>query len=159
MESLAILYRSGRSLTVFLLKSPHHPQYSAVHLLPTSPKPLDVPDLVAFTMRCGKRTIPETIDYLARKSPERTWARYATSSTTFERGELRTVSFLALARAIDTLAWYLHDHVATKLGSGSNVALYIGPSDFRYFILACAACKCNLKVSTMICQSLENVPS
>ena len=125
--------------------------------LPTGSKPVDIPDIVASTMCCGERTIPETIDHLARTSPERTWARYATSSTTFERGELRTVSFSALARAIDTLAWYLHDHVATK--SWSNLALYIGPSDFRYFILACAACKCNLKVSSLICQSFENVPS
>lgn len=137
-----------------LHKSPHHPQHSAVRLLPASPKPLDVPDLVAFTMRCGERTIPETIDHLARKSPERVWARYATSSTTFDRGELRTVTFSALARAVDTLTWYLQDYIATK--PRSNVALYIGPSDIRYFILACAACKYNLKVSIMKCQSLES---
>ena len=100
---------------------------------------------IPLTMRCGGRTIPETIDYLSTTSPERVWARYATSSENFEQGELHAVTFSALARAVDTLAWHLHDQIALK--SRSDVALYIGPSDIRYFILACAACKCNLKVS------------
>lgn len=96
-------------------------------------------------MRCGGRTIPETIDHLSETSPERVWARYAASSESFERGDLVTVTFAALARAINALAWHIHDQIA--LESNSSVVLYIGPSDIRYFILACAACKCNLKVS------------
>ncbi|GAB7332229.1 hypothetical protein MBLNU13_g04083t1 [Cladosporium sp. NU13] len=94
-------------------------------------------------MRCGGRNIPETIDHLSARSPDRVWARYATSSENFERGELRTVTFSALARAVDTLAWHLHDQITPR--SRSSIVLYIGPSDIRYFILACAACKCNLK--------------
>jgi hypothetical protein len=96
-------------------------------------------------MRCGGRTIPKTIDHLSEISPERVWARYATSSESFERGDLRSVTFSTLARAIDSLAWHIHDQIFAE--SKSSVALYIGPSDIRYFILACAACKCDLKVS------------
>lgn len=96
-------------------------------------------------MRREGRTIPETIDYLSATSPERVWARYAASTDSFERGEICAVTFSVLARAIDTLAWHLRDQVTGN--SKSSIVLYVGPSDIRYFILACAACKCSLKVS------------
>lgn len=106
-----------------------------------------------FTMRYRGRTIPETIDHLSAISPERVWARYATSSESFERGELVPVTFSVLSRAINILALHLHDQIA--LNSSSGVALYIGPSDIRYFVLACAACKRKLKVSMLNHESLE----
>ena len=104
-------------------------------------------------MRCGGWTIPETIDRLSETSPERVWARYATSSESFERGELLGVTFSALAQAVNTLAWHIHDQIFPE--SKSSVALYVGPSDIRYFILACATCKCGLKVSMTKRRSLE----
>lgn len=98
-------------------------------------------------MQCGKRTVPETIVSLSAKYPDRTWARYPITAQDFERGVLQTVTFSALNRAIDTLAWNLKAAITPKLES--NVVLYIGLSDIQYFIVACAACKCNLKVSTL----------
>lgn len=120
--------------------------------VPAGPKIFAIED-ISLTMRCGGRTIPETIDHLSVTSPQSVWARCATSSESFERGELLTVTFSTLARAIDTLAWHLHDQITPS--SGSGIVLYIGPSDIRYFILVCAACKCNLKVSIMNPRTFE----
>lgn len=95
-------------------------------------------------MQSGNRTIPETIDVLSAENPERVWARYFANSNDFELGLHRTVTFSALARAIEALACHLDSTIPTQ--PKGSVVLYIGPSDIRYFILACAACKCNLKV-------------
>lgn len=129
-------------LSPFLIVLTAQVSITALSACPKVPAHSDFP----FTMRYKGRTIPETIDHLSAISPERVWARYATSSESFERGELCAVTFSALARAVDTLARHLHDQI--DLGPRSNVALYIGPSDIRYFVLACAACKYSLKVST-----------
>lgn len=95
-------------------------------------------------MQCGNRTIPEAIDVLSLEHPERVWARYFANSNDFELGRCRTVTFEVLARAIDALAWRLDD--AFSVYDQSSTVVYIGPSDIRYFILACAACKCGHKV-------------
>jgi hypothetical protein len=106
-----------------------------------------------LAMQCSNRTIPEAIDALSVEHPERVWARYFANSNDFGDGIYRSVTFESLARAIDFLARLLHTKIPT-LPMGSTI-LYIGPSDIRYFILACAACKCNFKVSTNenCCQS------
>jgi len=92
---------------------------------------------------CGKRTLAGTIDEIASSSPHRVWARYPTSPEAFEHGEFRQVTFAILANAVNRLAW----HLKTTLPDsrlGDSVA-YIGPSDIRYFVLACAASKCRLR--------------
>jgi hypothetical protein len=95
-------------------------------------------------MQCGNRTIPEAIDALSTEQPERVWARYFANSNNFESGAYRNVTFSALAGAIDALAWHLDDVFSES--DPDSTLLYIGPSDIRYFILACAACKVNRKV-------------
>jgi hypothetical protein len=90
------------------------------------------------------RTVPEAIDILSIEQPDRVWARYFANSKDFEAGSIRTITFSVLAHAIDVLAWRLKSAIPTQ-PKGSTV-LYIGPSDIRYFIVACAACKCNLRV-------------
>lgn len=95
-------------------------------------------------MQSGNRTIPEAIDALAAEHPERVWARYFVDSDHFDSGFYRTVRFSSLARTIDALAWHLEASIPVR--SKGDTVLYIGPSDIRYFILACAACKCGLKV-------------
>jgi hypothetical protein len=101
--------------------------------------------LLRLAMQCGNRTIPETIDALAAEHPDRVWARYFANSNDFDAGVCQSVTFSVLARAIDALAWHLHNLYPDY--EQSLTVLYIGPSDIRYFILACAACKCGLKVS------------
>lgn len=96
-------------------------------------------------MSCGERTIPATIDEIAKTTPDQKWATYAESRECFERGQLRTVTFAELANAIDRLAWYFDEALSSR--QNKETVGYIGPNDIRYFILACAACKCGLKVS------------
>jgi hypothetical protein len=100
-----------------------------------------------LTMQCGNRTIPETIDALSIEHPERVWARYLANSDDFDLGICQSVTFSVLARAIDTLVWQLQASIPAQ-PRGSTV-LYIGPSDIRYYIIAAAACKYNLKVSNL----------
>lgn len=94
--------------------------------------------------QCGERTLPGTIDIIAFRDPQRIWARYPESSEDLEAGVLRSITFGNLANAIDTLAWRLHENLI-DIAPLSTIA-YIGPSDVRYFVLACAACKLGLKV-------------
>jgi hypothetical protein len=96
-------------------------------------------------MQCGNRTIPEAIDGLSVEHPERVWARYFSNSNDFDSGVCQSVTFSALARAVDALAWHL---LFSLPAQPKGTVLYIGPSDIRYYILAAAACKCNLTVST-----------
>ena len=96
-------------------------------------------------MQRGNRTIPEAIDALSVEHPERVWARYFSNSNDFDSGVCQSVTFSALARAIDALAWHLHSSISAQ--PKDSTVLYIGPSDIRYYILAAAACKCNLTVS------------
>lgn len=96
-------------------------------------------------MSCGERIIPATIDEIAKRTPDHKWATYAESRETFERGQLRTVTFAELANAIDRLAWHLDETVSSR--ENKETVGYIGPNDIRYFIVACAACKCGMKVS------------
>lgn len=90
------------------------------------------------------RTLPGTIDDLAARHGTEVWALYPVSGEAFESGRLREVSFAALANAINKLAWHLKRRLPTF--DHNATVCYIGPSDIRYFILACAACKCGLKV-------------
>ncbi|KAI3488070.1 hypothetical protein L1887_47948 [Cichorium endivia] len=66
------------------------------------------------------------------------------SEAALEDGELTTVTFAVLSNAINRLAWHL-DALLTRRHDLETVA-YIGPSDIRYYIFACAACKFRVKV-------------
>lgn len=100
-----------------------------------------------LTMQCGNRTIPEAIDALAARQPDRVWARYFANSNDFDAGVCQSVTFSVLARAIDALAWHLS--TSLPVHPTGNTVLYIGPSDIRYYIVAAAACKCNFKVGSL----------
>jgi hypothetical protein len=95
-------------------------------------------------MSCSQRTLPGTIDTIAAEFPDRTWARFPESQQALEEGRLISVSFAALSNAINRLAWFI-DAVLPQRDDLETIA-YVGPSDIRYYILACAASKCRLKV-------------
>ncbi|CAK4026524.1 acetyl- synthetase [Lecanosticta acicola] len=94
-------------------------------------------------MSHGNRTIPETIDRLALSHSDKVWARYPLSPEAFEQGEWHSVTFHQLANAIHRLAWRLSELFSEH--ADLETICYVGPSDIRYFILACAASKCRLK--------------
>nr|POE88446.1 non-canonical non-ribosomal peptide synthetase fub8 [Quercus suber] len=90
-------------------------------------------------------TIPDTIDKIALSSPDKTWIRYATSSEALKDNCLTPITFGALANAVNRLAWHLKDSLPQTEELETTIC-YIGPSDIRYFIIACAATKCRIKV-------------
>lgn len=99
-------------------------------------------------MHCAQRTLPGTIDAIARDAPTRTWGRFPESQEAFEQGKLVTVNFATLANSINRVAWVLDALLPER--SDLDTIAYIGPSDIRYYILACAACKCRLKVGSWV---------
>lgn len=103
---------------------------------------------LAPPLDCGERTLPGTIDIIAFRDPERIWARYPETSKDLEDGKLHSVTFGQLANAINTLSWRIHENLVVR--EALSTIAYIGPSDIRYFVLACAACKLGLKVRSQI---------
>jgi thioester reductase-like protein len=100
-------------------------------------------------MACGERTIPGTIDHIASKTPEKIWARYPATADDFQAGILQNVTFASLANAINNTAWLLD--AAFPQREPLDTLAYCGPSDIRYYIIACAACKCSMKVKVTLC--------
>jgi acyl-coenzyme A synthetase/AMP-(fatty) acid ligase len=91
----------------------------------------------------GKRLLSATVDEIADKSPEKTFA--CISLTSNVKDGYRDVTFGDFARAVDRTAWWLEGLVG-KSRTFETLA-YIGPSDLRYFILMLAAPKVGYKVS------------
>lgn len=102
-------------------------------------------------MTCGERTIPGTIDAIASSTPDKIWARYPATPDDFETGVLQDVTFASLANAINHLAWLLDASFPQR--EPLDTLAYNGPSDIRYYIIACAACKCSMKVRNAFSQS------
>ncbi|KAF2721307.1 acetyl-CoA synthetase-like protein [Polychaeton citri CBS 116435] len=97
-------------------------------------------------MEVGKRTIPGTIDFLSIHDPEKLWALVPKDAEAFSEGAFERITFARLANAIDSLAWFLDSRFPGRLESDGLTVCYIGPVDIRYLLLACAACKCGIKV-------------
>jgi len=108
-------------------------------------------------MACGERTIPGTIDAIASSTPDRIWARYPATPDDFQAGILQDVTFSSLANAINNMAWLLD--AAFPLREPLDTFSYCGPSDVRYYIIACAACKCSMKVKISFAVEISDCKS
>ena len=100
-------------------------------------------------MACGERTIPGTIDDIAAKTPNKIWARYPATPDEFQAGVFQDVTFSSLANAVNNMAWLLDASFPQR--EPFETLAYSGPSDIRYYIIACAACKCSMKVMAAFC--------
>lgn len=91
----------------------------------------------------GERLLPHVIDAHAKFDPERVWASIA-RSTDLSQG-FWDVKFRELARAVNNLAWYIHD----RIGPGKNFETIglVGIFDIRYALFLFASIKCGYKVS------------
>lgn len=96
-------------------------------------------------MAHGSITIPEAIDRLSYSSPEKILIRFAASSEAFQNKNLTPITSKTLANAINRLAWHF-SKTLPRLGNLETTICYLGPSDIRYFIVACAATKCRVNV-------------
>jgi hypothetical protein len=107
-------------------------------------------------MACGERTIPGTIDNIASSTPDKIWARYPATPDDFQAGIFQDVTFSSLANAVNNMAWLLDASFLQR--EPLETLAYSGPSDIRYYVVACAACKCSMKVMIALCNSeIKNI--
>jgi hypothetical protein len=86
--------------------------------------------------------IPEIIDSVARRYPQRTYARFSTGSSV---DDYRTVIVGQFANAINVAVQWIEKRFG-KAGPGFPTIPYLGPQDLRYIILLVGAIKARYKV-------------
>jgi acyl-CoA synthetase (AMP-forming)/AMP-acid ligase II len=98
-----------------------------------------------YSLKISKRTLPETLDDIAKETPGR---RYATISVTANVTDgFRDVSFMDIANGANRIAFQLE-----KLFGRSNefeTITYLGIPDLRYVMVIFGAIKCGFKVSSL----------
>ncbi|OJD31552.1 nrps-like enzyme [Diplodia corticola] len=86
-------------------------------------------------------TLLEALQKQAKEEPDRIYASYALSADLSDG--FRNVTVGELLRAIDVLAWWLHNGWGRSEDFGT--VAYVGSSDLRYAIFFYAAIKCGFK--------------
>lgn len=99
-----------------------------------------------------KQLLNHVVDITARDAPEKLYAEYPISSTSYDEG-FRKITFAAFANAINGVAWWLHNTIGP--GNNFDTLAYLGVLDMRYNTLLLGAVKAGYKVShalkTSIC--------
>lgn len=90
----------------------------------------------------GSRLLPQVLDELSERQPERIYASFPKSSN-LEDG-FRNVTMLQMARAVNHIAWWLQGKIGTS--STFETLSYLGLPDIRYAVVFLAAVKCGYKV-------------
>ncbi|KAF3049355.1 putative secondary metabolism biosynthetic enzyme [Didymella keratinophila] len=84
-------------------------------------------------------TVPDYIDGAARISPNDTWAIVPRSTTGLDQG-WHHFSYADLARAVDSLAWWIEKNVGVPDQQGQTIG-YMGANDLRYLVVLAATLK------------------
>lgn len=77
-----------------------------------------------FVSKQQQPTVPDYIDEAAKSSPSNLWAIVPRSSTGLDQG-WHEFSYANLARAVDSLAWWIEDNVGISQYQGQTMG-YIG---------------------------------
>lgn len=94
----------------------------------------------------GQRLISQLIDSLAENDPKRRFC-IAPKGPELSDG-VRTVSIQELARAVNSLAWWIETHVGKGSPLQPPTIAYIGSQDIRYIIVVVACQKVGYKVGS-----------
>ncbi|KAH6622020.1 hypothetical protein C7974DRAFT_473418 [Boeremia exigua] len=84
-------------------------------------------------------TVPDYIDEASQSSPNDTWAIVPRSPTSLDQG-WQHFSYADLARAVDSLAWWLEKNLGVAQHQGQTVG-YMGANDLRYLVVLAATMK------------------
>ncbi|EED15544.1 NRPS-like enzyme, putative [Talaromyces stipitatus ATCC 10500] len=89
-----------------------------------------------------KQLMPTLLEQGAKSTPDRVWAKFPISNTTYEHG-FRTATYSQMLSAVNKVAWILDK----SLGKNATFETlpYLGPSDLRYHIVLLAAIKTGYK--------------
>lgn len=100
----------------------------------------------------SKQLTPTLLEDGARSTPDRVWAKFPISNTTYEHG-FRSATYSQMLNAVNKVAWILDQSVGKS--PKFDTLTYLGPSDLRYHIVLLAAIKTGYKVfkPTVSCKS------
>lgn len=87
-------------------------------------------------------TVPDYIDDAARSSPSDTWAIVPRSPTGLDQG-WHHFSYADLARAVDSLAWWIEKNVGSAQHQGQTIGYmgYVVLSSYWSFLLTRMQCE------------------
>ncbi|KAL3446441.1 putative NRPS-like enzyme [Aspergillus insuetus] len=88
------------------------------------------------------RLLPALLDYRAAHTPDRIWAKFPASSTSYEDG-FRAATYAQMRNAVDRVAWLLREQIGQS--TTFETLAYMGPGDLRYHIVLLAAVKAGYK--------------
>lgn len=89
------------------------------------------------------RLLPSILEHRAASEPDRVWAKFPVSSTSYDQG-FRAATYSQINSAVNQVAWILQDDIG--ISTQSDTLAYLGPSDLRYHIVLLAAMKIGYKV-------------
>ncbi|GAM37529.1 hypothetical protein TCE0_024f07522 [Talaromyces pinophilus] len=90
----------------------------------------------------SKQLIPKLLEDGAKSTPDRVWAKFPVSNTTYEHG-FRAATYSQMLNAANKVAWILDQTVGKS--TAFDTLAYLGPSDLRYHIVLLAAMKTGYK--------------
>jgi acyl-coenzyme A synthetase/AMP-(fatty) acid ligase len=96
------------------------------------------------TPEYGTRLLPTLIDEIAVSTPTRVYASIPKDDTDLSQG-FKSITYADLARAVDSLSWWLDETLGKADGTFPTFA-YFGPRDLGYCIVVVAAAKVGRKV-------------
>jgi acyl-CoA synthetase (AMP-forming)/AMP-acid ligase II len=91
----------------------------------------------------SKQLIPTLLENGAKSTPDRVWAKFPVSNTTYEHG-FRAATYSHMLNAVNKVAWILDQSIGKS--TNYDTLAYLGPSDLRYHIVLLASIKTGYKV-------------
>ncbi|KAL2821419.1 hypothetical protein BDW59DRAFT_109738 [Aspergillus cavernicola] len=88
------------------------------------------------------RLLPSILDHRAASQPDRVWAKFPTSPTSYAQG-FRSATYRQIYNAVNSIAWKLAKTIGTS--TAFDTLAYLGPGDLRYHIVLLAAIKTRYK--------------
>ncbi|KAL4936564.1 hypothetical protein BDV06DRAFT_233299 [Aspergillus oleicola] len=89
-----------------------------------------------------RRLLPSILDYRAEIQPDRVWARFPVSPTSYDHG-FRAATYSQMRNAVNRTAWIFAGSIGTS--TNFDTLAYLGHADLRYHIVLLAAIKIGYK--------------
>ncbi|KAK4106758.1 acetyl-CoA synthetase-like protein [Parathielavia hyrcaniae] len=86
--------------------------------------------------------LPAILDRRAQSNPDRVWAKFPGSSTSYDQG-FRAATYGQICNAVNRVAWMLAETIGPS--AEFDTLAYLGPSDLRYHVVILAAIKTGYK--------------
>lgn len=95
----------------------------------------------------SKKLIPNLLEDGAKSIPDRVWAKFLVSNTTYEHG-FRAATYSQMLNAVNKVAWILDQSIGKS--TAFDTLAYLGPNDLRYHIVLLAAIRYSISSRSSI---------